>query len=181
MKTQLRKKYIAIRKAIEDKAERSALICSSLFSLSEYKNAGYIAIYKALPSEVSTDNIITTALSQGKIVALPKTVGSKMTFYKIGQNEPLIKSPFGVLEPEENEENLLSPQDFDLIIVPGVAFDRNKNRLGYGKGCYDRFLPETRGVIIALCFDGQLAESNELITHEFDIKMQKLITESEII
>ncbi len=181
MKTQLRKRYIALRQSAENKTECSALIAQRLFEQDEYKSARCIAIYKSMPSEASTDEIIKDALSVGKTVALPKTTGSEMRFYKIEQDEPLIKSPFGVWEPVGDEEKYISPEELDLIIVPGVAFDRDKNRLGFGKGCYDRFLPQANAATIALCFSLQIAPRGELATDEFDIKMQKIITERETI
>ena len=181
MKTQVRKKYIAIRKGISGKAEKSALIAERLFELDAYKNARTIAVYKSMASEVCTNGIISRALAEGKTVALPKTAGSEMNFYAISADESFEKSPFGVLEPVGDAEKYVPPAALDLIIVPGVAFDRDKNRLGFGKGCYDRFLAGTKARTISLCFSEQIVEKGEIPTDEFDIKMQSIITEKGII
>ena len=180
-KAAVRKEYLSIRRSVTDKPARSLAIAERLFQLPEYISARTIALYKSLKSEADTDPIIARALASGKRVALPKVFGSEMRFFEIGEGEELHKSAFGVLEPAGDEAKHIPPGEFDLVIVPGVCFDRDKNRMGFGRGYYDRFLAKTGAKTAALCFSAQLAPRDIIPTDEYDIKMQKIITENETI
>lgn len=177
----LRKKYSEIRKAIPDKEEKSEAIFSALISTAEYKNAGCIALYKSFGSEADTSHIALHALSCGKTIAYPRVCGSDMKFYRYYKNMPFQKSHFGVLEPFDEENIIISPDKIDLVIVPGLCFDKSKNRLGYGGGFYDRFLIKTSAVKIALCFDEQIIENGSLPVSENDVKADLIITDKRII
>ena len=171
----LRKKYISIRNNIQNKEEKAKIITRKVIATEINKEAKIVALYKSLASEVSTEELIKRALSDGKIVALPKVVGDDLKFYKISLDDNFTKSNFGVEEPEEKEENFINKNQIDLVIAPGVCFDKNKNRMGFGKGFYDRFLSYSDLKTIGICFEEQVL--NELPVDSNDIKMCKIITD----
>ena len=178
-KQSLRKKYLEIRNNISNKDAKSNIIFNQIINLKEYQNAQIIAIYKNLKSEVNTNKLIDYSLSIGKTIALPKVTNANMKFYKIENNSELLKSNFGVLEPIANDDNYISKDNIDLIIVPGICFDKNKNRLGFGKGYYDRYLLNTKIKKIGICFNEQIIDI--VPTSKYDIKMDLIITDREII
>ena len=178
-KTELREKYIKMRREISNKAEKSSKICKKLAELDEYKNAQTVAFYKALPSEVNLDELISDAFSAGKTVLLPKTlIGFSLKFYRISENERLFKSPFGVYEPQGVTEN--EAEKIDFIILPGVCFDLKMSRIGFGKGCYDRTLKELKCPSAAVCFEEQILKGGFIPYDENDVKPDILVTDERI-
>jgi 5-formyltetrahydrofolate cyclo-ligase len=173
MKEELRIKYLNIRKNITDKSIKSSIIKDKIINSDEYKKSKVIAIYKNLNSEVETNDLINYALNDNKIVVLPKVEGDILRFYKTG-NESFIKSNFGVLEPIDTEEI----KDIDLYIIPGICFDKYKNRIGFGKGYYDR-VNYKNSIKIGICFEEQIY-NKKIKSDSFDIKMDKIITEKSI-
>lgn len=174
-KEDLRKEFISIRNKIPNKLEKSKIIMQKIIEDEFYKKANIVALYKNLPSEVDTNLLIKYSIEKGKTVVLPKVVCNDLQFYKIDLNEKLNKSGFGVEEPLGLDENLVKSEEMDLVIVPGVAFDEQKNRIGFGKGYYDRFLANTNLNTIGICFEEQIA--NEIVAEKNDIKMKKIITD----
>jgi len=173
----LREEYQTIRNNIKNKKEKSQYITEKLKQNILYKNAKIVALYKSLPSEVDTAEIIEHALSYGKIVVLPKVVGEELRFYKIGKDEVFVKSKFGVEEPIGDERNFIDKNELDLVIVPGLCFDEEGNRLGFGKGYYDRFLANTELKTIAVCFKEQIIRNGFVPVDSNDVKMQMIITD----
>ena len=157
-KEELRIKYLQTRKELPNKKEKSKTIVTKIIETKEYQKAKVIALYKSLPSEVNLDDLF---------------------FYEISSNEKLIKSNFGILEPLPNEDKLVDKKQIDLVIVPGICFDKDKNRLGFGKGFYDRYLAHSSIYKIGICFHNQVLTDNTLPVNQFDIKMDKVMTESE--
>ena len=181
-KEELRKKYILVRNEIRNKKEKSKIITDRIKMDKAYKEAKVIALYKSFSSEVDTTELINYSIDMNKTVALPKVVGDELVFYKINSLEDsLVKSEFGVEEPVENDTNLIDKTNIDLVIVPGVCFDREKNRLGFGKGFYDKFLSNTEAKTIAICFNEQILDKQLLPITSNDIKMQQIITDVEIL
>lgn len=175
-KDNLRKQYISIRKNIQNKKIKSKIIMEKVTENTLYKNSKVVALYKSLDSEVDTDSLIDYTLKANKTVVLPKVVKNELKFFKISSlDDNFIKSNFGVLEPIENEENFISKEKIDLVIVPGVCFDKNNNRIGFGKGYYDKFLKDTNLKTMAICFKEQI--TNEIPLAENDVKMQYIITD----
>ena len=138
-------------------------------------------IYMALPQEVQTAAILTESRYQGKRVAVPVVkphglVAAELPAGRL-QFQP---GPFGIPEPAVSTA-ILSPEDIDCVMVPGIAFDRRGTRLGFGKGYYDRFLcriPATTHVC-GLAFSLQIVQHVPDLPH--DIRMQSLVTEQGIL
>ena len=141
-----------------------------------------IALFKSFGSEVDTTELIEYSIIKGKIVALPKVVNNELKFYKIEHlKDTLIKSKLGVEEPIANEINYIVKDNINLVIVPGLCFNKVGDRLGYGKGYYDRFLTNTNFKTIAICFEEQILEKEILPVTYNDVKVQQVITDKEII
>ena len=175
-KRKLRKEYKSIRSRLENKKEKSNEIFNKIIKTEEFKNAKIIAMYKSINSEVDTKEIIKYSLNIGKTICLPKVEENELKFYKINSIcEKLEKSKFGIEEPKVEKENLIDNNLIDLVIVPGICFDTEKNRLGFGKGYYDRFLKQKDFKTIGICFDEQIAV--KIPTDEYDVKVKQIITD----
>ncbi len=172
-KQTLRRKYLEIRKSISNKELKSNIIFNKIINTKEYRDAHTIAMYKSLKSEVNTDKLIDYAIANNKVVLIPKVEKDNLVFYKIDKQTKLIKSNFGVLEPVNSQ--IITKENIDLIIVPGVCFDQKGNRLGFGKGYYDRFLNDMKTIKIGICYKEQL--SDNIPTNNNDIKMDLIITD----
>ena len=172
----LREKYIKIRNDIEDKLEKSGLIFNKIISLSEYKNANIIGLYNSIGSEVNTSEMIEYFISDDKIVCLPRVFGDDLKFYRIySLNDKFEKSKFNVLEPIIDSNNYIDVDKIDLLLVPGVCFDVYKNRLGYGKGYYDRYLENADVMKIGICYEEQII--SKLPVSNNDVRLDKVITD----
>lgn len=180
-KKELRRIFLKTRSelAAEDIIEKSAKIMSRLFSLSEFRGAKTIMFYVDAGNEVKTRDGITKALSEGKRVVVPKVKkGYGLLAIEIKSLDELSPGTFGILEPAG--EKGISPEEIDLVVVPGVAFDKKGNRMGYGAGYYDSFLPKLRPEVkkVAVAFEIQVTDS--LPAEEHDVKMDLIITENTI-
>lgn len=139
-----------------------------------FQQADTIALYHALPGEVQTAAFIEKWHTQKQIL-LPVIKDEDLSLHIYSGKETLKKGRLGILEPNTHSENTLP----DLIIVPGIAFDRQLNRLGRGKGYYDRLLSHISAPCMGICFQFQLFDQIPTDTH--DQKMNLIITEEEII
>ncbi len=165
-------------------AEKSVRVIKRLMALEEYRNASTIMTYLDFRNEVQTGELVKKAMTEGKKVTVPLTdIASRRLMPSSLSHFPddLQPGTWGILEPKPHCVRPVDPCELDLIIIPGVAFDEEGNRLGYGGGFYDRFLPRTRpgAVYVALAFEMQLRESVE--HDDQDIKVHCLLTEERMI
>lgn len=184
----LRERLLTKRDKIKDKEEKSEEILRRLTEMHEYHRARSILIYIDKGSEARTKEIIGHALKHKKKVYVPVCFESPyMDFYEISSLEGLVKSRFGVLEPEiesaQTEKEKLAPytsftRENTLCITPCIAADKEGHRLGYGKGFYDAFLErkEDMFITVALCYDEML--ETVIPSDIFDIKQDIILTES---
>lgn len=179
----IRKEFKAIRNNIENKRAKSKLITETILNLSEVKESNVIGIYMSFSSEVDTKDLIEQLLMLGKSIAVPRLYNNlKMDFYKINSvNDLKNKNTLGIFEPENDEENKVSKDDIDLMIIPGICFDLEKNRVGFGKGYYDRYLENTNIKKVAICFEEQVLTGDTIAVNKYDIKMDKIVTNKRII
>lgn len=160
-------------------SEQSRRILERLEQTDLFRGASRIALYHALPGEVQTAGFIEKWHTQ-KTLYLPVVEGNDLRLLPYRGDEHLKAGSFGILEPIEAETSADTPISYpalDLIIVPGVAFDRHNNRLGRGKGFYDRLLSELHIPKIGICFDFQLFDA--IPAEPFDKKMNLIISEKE--
>lgn len=178
-KADIRKLVLQKRNSLsnDELLKKSEAIYKQLMQQSSYKCADVIYIYMDFKNEVMTKMIIDNAFMEGKKVAIPKIIGDEMKFFYIESYEDLKKGYFGILEP-----NTTYPANDEkaLIVIPGVAFDENGVRLGYGRGFYDRFLSKHLELTqIAIAFEVQMVD--KLPYDEYDVTMKRIITEERII
>lgn len=188
-KDDIRKQTIEKRDNLsqEEIYEKSRRIFETLSELDELSDADSILVYASMRSEVITDDIILDCLSRGKKVYCPKVTdknGGKMEFVRIYAIEELIEGYFGIREPEIIDTSELydnSDPDRTVMIMPGVAFDKERDRIGYSGGFYDRYLASHEGIrTIALGFECQIT-SGVIPVEETDIKPDILLTEERIL
>lgn len=179
-KKDIRSQYIKKRDALtsEEVAQKSDRILYQLFNLPEYKDAKYVLMYADYHNEVATNKIFEDAKNRGKKIYFPKVFGQEMEFYAVDSLDELRFGYKGIREPQENpiKRFFYKKQDNTIMIVPGVAFDMEGYRVGYGKGYYDKYLTERRMIsTFALSYAFQILEHVPADAH--DIKMDKIITE----
>lgn len=178
-KKAIRKQIFKARKEHDDVwiRENSRKITERLAQLPEYRNAQRIMAYADYNHEVITRYIIEQAWRDGKEVAVPRVFGKDMVFYKLTDFEQLESGYFGIPEPKEDGETVAWEEA--MMIMPGVAFDANCNRVGYGGGFYDRFLKKHPGICrVAVGFSFQILP--EVPTEPTDIRPQVIVTEENI-
>ncbi len=148
-------------------------IYNKLIALKEFKDSKTIFTYVSWAEEVDTGKFINLALKEGKKVFVPKIDLKKkqMDIYQIKSLKELKEGTYKILEPTGEKSR---KKDFDIIIIPGLAFDRKKNRLGRGGGYFDKFLKNAKGLKVALCFKEQIVSAIPVQKH--DIKMNMLIS-----
>ncbi|MEO0258526.1 MAG: 5-formyltetrahydrofolate cyclo-ligase [candidate division WOR-3 bacterium] len=168
------------RRLVEDKKLKSHLIFHNLENLDVWKNAKIINTYISLEDEVDTKFIIYHALVNGKRVFSPIIFKDELKFGEIYSFNDLEYGPLGILQPKEVSE--IDYDLFDLIIVPGIAFDQRGYRIGYGKGYYDKFLEKVkRGVKIGVIFDELLMDSFPFEIEKHDQKVEIIITDKRVL
>lgn len=167
--------YIRQRKEVVSETDKSLdaqRVFDKIELLPEFEEAQTILLYWSMPDELSTHNFIVK-WSKRKQILLPVVKDDDMLIKSFSGKEDLKRSTYGIWEPDSQKEYM---SKIDLVIAPGIAFDKNKSRLGRGKGYYDRFFINKRIVKIGVGFDFQLLES--IPVNQFDIKMDKIITPS---
>lgn len=183
----IREKIHKIRESLKESEiiSKSRGVEKNFLTLKELDNVKNILIYMAGSKEVQTTKIINTCLGRDIKVYLPTvdTLKNIISFYAVSNiNNELEKGPFGIYQPKVNEQNLLKDENkIDLIVVPGLAFDKRGGRIGSGKGFYDKFLAKVPAckTIIALAFECQIVDEISLASH--DIAVHKIITEKRTI
>lgn len=187
-KKALRKETLTKRKNLDtaEKENMDEKILDRFFESKYYKEAKKIFIYISYDSEIDTIKIIDKAFKDGKKIYVPRTEFESrlMDAVEITSFDNLIKSSYGILEPSINTP-YINPNELDLIVVPGVAFDRKGGRMGYGAGFYDRYFKKInknnieRITKIALAYDFQVLE--EVPMSAQDVPVDYIITEKEFI
>lgn len=173
----------AIPGTLRDKKSRR--IATMLYEASVWQKANVILLYLSFTTEAKTDEMVLQALTEKKIVAVPRVTGRNMVFHRIRSLEKgLEMNRLGIREPLPNLP-VIEPGDIlhYLVITPGLAFDREKNRLGRGGGYYDRFICKIRqgrkSTIAGVCFAEQVMDS--VPVNPRDEKVDMIITDEGII
>jgi len=182
-KQNLRKLIQDKRNAIpaEERNNKSRKAAEKFFFTKDYVEAVNILLYFPFRSEIDTTIIIRKALRDRKKIILPRVWHKNLDLYYIENYEhQLKKGSYGIMEPVPELCEPAEVSEMDLVIVPGVCFDKNFNRLGYGGGFYDKLLPLLNNNVkkIALCFEMQMLP--EIPISNYDIKVDEIITESNI-
>lgn len=186
-KKELRKEAKSYRKILtkNDRLNKSIAVISNLKALKEFQKADVILMYASLPNEVETLKLMDELLAEDtKQIYCPVTRGDEMEFYKISSLEDLKEGNFNVLEPEPNDELRLMTKDTVnyCMLMPGLMFDKQGNRLGYGKGYYDKYLAklpkDVNFTTIALSYEEMVKDA--IPAEETDWKADYIVTENGI-
>ncbi|MEF9916190.1 MAG: 5-formyltetrahydrofolate cyclo-ligase [Lachnospiraceae bacterium] len=178
-KKEIRVRIIEARKTLTDKEQKikSMQICDKVISHPWYTNAKEVYCYMNTPFEVQTELLIRDAWKKGKRVGIPKIQNHTMKFYYISHMQDVEKGKYNILEPTTKE---LANNPEALIVMPGVAFDKERNRIGYGGGYYDRYLKlHPCGQTIALSYEIQCV--SHISAEAFDCRPEILVTEGRIL
>lgn len=178
-KKEFRKEALKIRNSISptQRQEYDNALWQKILSLNEYKNAQNILLFSSTGSEVNTLQIFNEAIKSKKNVYFPKCEnGFKMSFYKISDLSQLKSGMYGILEPEETEI-YKGQSSLDLLITPALSVGKDFSRIGYGKGYYDRFLKDFKGISVCPIYNELLCES--VPVGEYDIPLDIIITPSD--
>ncbi|MDD5067531.1 MAG: 5-formyltetrahydrofolate cyclo-ligase [bacterium] len=157
-KDRIRKKMRKVTAGMESRQHGSTRIRKKLIGLERFKRSVHVFTYVSLEQEVDTRRIIDLCLKHGKKVYVPRIdpVSRAISVYRITGMDCLERGSYNILEPAPTRVFKSRRQSFDIILVPGLAFDAEQNRLGRGKGYFDRFLKKVKGFKIGLCFKEQL-------------------------
>ncbi len=175
-KGEIRKKYKEIRKNIKGS------VSAEFFETNAYRECQSVFLFAGFGSEIDTFRLIKKALNDKKRTALPYMTGRphEMVFIEIDSVDRLIKNKIGISEPVFDENKIAVSDSKTLIAVPGLAFDKEGGRVGYGGGYYDKYLSENEYLAaVGLCFSVQIAD--ELPKDEHDVNVDFVVTEKGVV
>lgn len=167
------------RQMSSEMVKKSSVSCiSQLFTLNEYQEAKTILVYASTRNEVDTRPIVEDALAHNKVVGMPVSYQEgAMEFYSVFDWSDLKPGRFGILEPPAD---ILVEAEDALILVPAVAYDRRKNRIGHGGGYYDRYMQRHPDLYkIGLAYEYQIVDAFE--PEEYDEPVDLIVTDTQII
>ncbi len=185
MKKEIRRNMLSRRNSMtaEEINEKSRIIFQRLINFGPYKESKNILSYLSFGSEVTTNDIIDYSISQEKKVSVPLCIKetTEMVACSFSTWQDISKGTYGILEPNKSSLRIVDRTTIDLILVPGAAFDKLGNRVGYGAGYYDRFLNRANKntCTVALAFSLQLV--SKIPRGLFDVPLDYIITEDGII
>ena len=179
-KTEIRKTLLKQRRVLSasKKTQYELQMLNFMRTWDVFKEACIIHIFLSKADEPETSQIIELAWKSGKQIGVPCVLPDTLELFhsQLTSFEDLRPGALDVLEPSPEQRTTLIPESFDLVIVPGVAFDRQGGRLGYGKGYYDRFLDQSLAFRLALAFDFQILKT--VPTEMYDVPMDGILTEN---
>lgn len=164
-----------------------------LYNFDLFKEASCVLSFVSYGTEIKTNQLLDIILNENKMLCLPRTENEKMEFYYINSDEDFSEQTeigeYGITVPKSNQDKLdiNSIPDKTLIIIPGLAFDERGNRLGKGKGYYDKFLAELLSTsekekilgVVGYCYDFQIID--KVITEPNDIPVDYIISDKRIV
>lgn len=179
-KRALRRTVLAERDAIpgDDRSALSEAIADRFLGLPELAGAETVLAFWSFGSEVDTGPLIAGLRTQGKTVALPRIEGGDVVPVVAAPGAPMSETSFGAMEPEGPA---LDVAELDLVVVPGVAFDRSCGRVGYGGGYYDRLLGRRREGVAAIAIAFALQIVDRVPSGAIDRRIDGVVTEVEVI
>lgn len=183
-KIALRERILAERRALPEaeRTRRSRRIAERLVELEVWERARLVHLYVgALDGEVETRDVAREAWRSGKRVACPVVEWEppRLAHHEIRSLEELVVDRRGLWQPDPDTAPAVDPADVDLVVAPGLAFDRRGNRIGFGAGFYDRFLAAVDATVVALAYSLQLVDAVPHGRH--DVPVDWIVTEDDTI
>lgn len=180
-KRTLRQQLLARRRALAatERESASADIQRTLVAFPAFAAARVVALYAAIENEVETEEIFRAALSLGKEVLFPAVNGDILVFHRVTARNELHAGAYGIPEPTPACP-VRDPRAADLLVIPAVGFDLSGQRLGYGKGYYDKTLHslEGSGRLVGIAYDFQLVDA--IAGEPHDVRMDVIITDKRV-
>ena len=180
-KRELRSRMRSVRSLLPPAAaaERCRAATKLLLELPEYLNAKTVIGFSAIQKEADPAEILGSARASGKRVGLPRVVDELLELHEFADVSELEEGAFGVLEPKVGAP-VIAASEVDLVIVPGLAFDGRGQRLGYGRGFYDRLLPQmTSAFRVGFAYDFQIVM--ELPAEPHDVPLHAVVTDQRVL
>jgi 5-formyltetrahydrofolate cyclo-ligase len=181
-KNTLRQILLARRKSLTaaEIGTASRAIQERFLASGEFGSSAILALYVPIHNEVETGRVFSAALDAAKIVLYPVVNGESLEFRRVKSHKELQTGAFGIPEPLASCA-VISPRLADFIVIPGVGFDLQGKRIGYGKGFYDKALHslEGEGKLVGFCYDFQLVD--EIVHEPHDVKLDLIITEKRVV
>ena len=173
MKAELRKQVLQEMKALPRQQKQAMVqaLTDQFLKHPFYQEAKVIATYLSFPHEFQTQELIEQALKDGKKVLIPKTYPKGRMDFVVYNPQQLVKTSFGLLEPQGNLE-VVDASQIDLIHVPGLAFTTEGYRIGYGGGYYDRYLEHFSGHTLSTVYPCQI---QNFISEKHDIPVEEVL------
>jgi 5-formyltetrahydrofolate cyclo-ligase len=187
-KNSLRDKFRKLRDSllVKDKEKKSKRIAQRVFSLQEFRKARVIMFYFNFEGEVRTEEMIDAALNMGKRVVLPVVIDrqGKMEVFEVKKDykKQLTKGAFGIMGIKKSLMEKFNKKNIEMVIVPGIVFDKEGQRIGFGYGYYDRFLKKLKKEVFRVGLAYELQVINKIpFKKKHDVNMNLIITEKKII
>lgn len=184
-KKEIRIKHLLLLKNIDEDKRKvyDQEIFDKLISSSEWNNAKQIGITISEFPELNTHKIMNQAFFDNKLIFVPKIYPHhQMKFINVNETTTFVKNKFGLIEPNVANFMLYNDLNLDLMIVPGLAFDLNKNRIGFGGGYYDRYLEQHNLTkTVSLAYEEMVLPKFSWKVENTDIKIDKVITNDGVI
>jgi len=181
-KSSIRRTILAHRRSLSEEQFRSAsfVIQRSFLETEEFRRARGVVVYASIHKEVDTEEIVRVSLESGKKVAFPAVVHHGLVFREVSELSSLKRGTFGIMEPCSTHRHF-ELEEADIFVVPGIAFDLQGHRIGYGKGYYDKALHrlEGQGKLVGLCYDFQLVD--RIAGEPHDVKMDLILSEKRVV
>jgi 5-formyltetrahydrofolate cyclo-ligase len=165
-KAALRKRMRMVRDMVDDHLMRSVQLWAQVAELDDYIRASSVMAFVGFNGEPDTDPLFARLSVEGKRLLLPRVEASGLV--AVDGDWPMVKSKFGVSEPTGP---VVDVGEIDFVIVPGLAFTTAGDRLGYGQGYYDRFLPTVAAPAVGVCFVDQLVDEIPVTDHDVRLSM----------
>ena len=184
-KQDIRNKYKEIRKQLTTSEvwKLSQQICDNLLNTDFWKEAHNVAAYLSIHNEVATEEIYQEGWMEGKIMLLPicSEQDGWMEMSVLSSLEQMKTNRYGILELPVSLQKLMFPMEIDMCIIPGIAFDRQGSRIGFGAGYYDRYLARCNPnvVRVGLAYECQISE-DPLPLDQYDLPMDYIVTEKQV-
>ena len=193
LRKKIRQKLVEENQNQKEVEKKSLYAQENLLNLEKLKASNNILLFVSYGNEIKTETLLEELLKSGKKVFLPRTEKDDMDFFQISNTESIENQTeigdFGIVVPKKNLK-MLSPKEIGkdfLILIPGLAFDKKGNRLGKGKGFYDKYLEnvlqckskDNYPMLVGFCYDFQIVD--EVPTEKSDIPVDYVVSETRII
>lgn len=178
-KAELRRHLLKLRDALpeETRRELDGRIAGHLLELKEYQDAKAVLFFVSFRSEVDTYGLIRQATAEGKTVGVPRVLANTgLDLHKIRGLDELQAGYMGILEPRPDAERI-RPEELDMIIIPGAAFDPAGNRIGYGGGYYDALLRNTPRRVARVALAYGIQKVDHVPAESYDQRVDMIVTE----